>query len=427
MRRLSVFVFVLALLGAGCNSREELGGAPNRGVRTGAKKADPNQVNASGKALELAKKLIIVDGHVDVPYRLTGSKDNDGKLTENVAQRTAKGDFDYPRAVAGGLNAPFMSIYVPAKYQKEGGARQLANDLIDLVNSIIEDNPDKFAAAPSVQAVKDNFAAGKISLPMGIENGAAIENSLANVAHFHRRGVRYITLTHSKDNQICDSSYDDTRTWKGLSPFGKKVVAEMNKVGIMIDISHVSDDTFYQVMELTKAPVIASHSSARHFTPGMERNMDDKMIKALARNNGVIMINFGSSFVNQESKEYFDAKREAGKKFMAGNNLDSESDPKVERWSKQYNADNPPKFATVQIVADHIDHVVKLVGIDHVGFGSDFDGVGDSLPIGLKDVSAYPNLIAELLARGYNEQDIEKFASSNVFRVWQAVEDYAAK
>ncbi len=426
MRRLLLFVLAFALLGAGCDSREELGGAPERGKRTGIKPS-PNNVTSSSKAVEIAKRVIIVDGHVDVLYRLTGSKDADGKLTENIAERTKKGDFDYPRAVAGGLDAPFMSIYIPAKYQKEGGAKQLANDLIDLVNSIIEDNPDKFAKAHSVQDVKDNFKAGKMSLPMGIENGAAIEKSLANISHFHKRGVRYITLTHSKDNQICDSSYDDSHTWKGLSPFGKKVVAEMNRVGIMIDISHVTDDAFYQVMELTKTPVIASHSSARHFTPGYERNMDDKMIKALSRNDGVIMINFGSSFINQDSKVYFKAKRDAAKKFMDENNLDSHSDPKVEAWAVKYDADNPPKFATVKMVADHIDHVVKLVGVDHIGFGSDYDGVGDSLPTGLKDASSYPNLIGELLSRGYNEQDIEKMAGGNVLRVWKAVEDYASK
>ncbi len=179
----------------------------------------------NARAQRLAKRFIIVDGHIDLPYRLNRSKSKDGNLTENVNERTPKGDFDYPRAVAGGLDAPFMSLYVPARYQEKGGAKAVADGLIDLVEGVIEAGPDKFARAHSVADVKRNFAAGRISLPMGIENGAAIEGDLKNLEHFYRRGVRYITLAHSKNNRIGDASYDDHRTWKGLSPFGKKVVA----------------------------------------------------------------------------------------------------------------------------------------------------------------------------------------------------------
>ncbi|RMH42522.1 MAG: membrane dipeptidase [Deltaproteobacteria bacterium] len=399
--------------------------APPRGKRTGA--AGPTAApRADAKAEEIAKRVLIVDGHIDLPYRLMGSRAPDGTLTEDVSQRTPTGDFDYPRAKAGGLDAPFMSIYVPAEYQTKGGAKKLADELIDLVESIIAAHPDKFARAYSVAEVRANFAAGKISLPLGIENGAAIEGDLRNLKHFYDRGVRYITLTHSEDNDLCDSSYSDKHTHKGLSALGKKVVREMNRLGIMIDVSHISDDAFWQVIELSEAPVIASHSSARHFTPGFERNLSDDMIKAIGKKDGVVMINFGSSFINQESREHFQRKRDAMNAYMKENGIEDRRDPRVKEWSKQYDAKHPPKFATVQQVADHIEHVIKLVGIDHVGLGSDFDGVGDTLPIGLKDVSMYPNLIAELLARGYTEQDIAKIAGENVLRVWQAVEDHAA-
>ncbi len=374
----------------------------------------------------LAKRYLITDGHIDVPYRLEDSK-KDGKLTEDVSQKTPKGDFDYPRAMQGGLNAPFMSIYVPAKFQKTGGAKKVADGLITMVEGIAKASPDKFAIPKSVEDVREHYRAGKISLPMGIENGAAIEKSLRNVRHFHGRGVRYITLTHSEDNQICDSSYAESRTWKGLSPFGKRVVQEMNKVGIMVDISHVSDDTFWQVMKLTKVPVIASHSSCRHFTPDFERNMSDDMIRALAENGGVIMINFGSSFISQKSNEHGSKRWAAVKGFMKAQKIDARSDARVEAFVKDYDQKNPRVYASVEDVADHIDHVAEMVGVEHVGLGSDFDGVGDSLPTGLKDVSFYPNLIKVLLMRGYNEDDIEKICSGNLLRVWSAVEKYAKR
>ncbi len=378
------------------------------------------------KAQRLAKEFIIVDGHIDLPYRLNRSKDKDGKLTENVNERTKKGDFDHPRAVAGGLDAPFMSIYVPARYQKSGGAKKLADSLIDLVNGVIKGGPDKFAKAHSVADVKKNFTAGRISLPMGIENGAAIEGDLSNLAHFHRRGVRYITLAHSEDNRICDSSYDDRRTWKGLSPFGKKVVAEMNRLGIMIDVSHLSDETFFQIMDLSETPVIATHSSARAFTPGWHRNMGDQAIKLLAQKGGVIMINFGSGFIEKNSNRDYVARRNTLRAFRRISKI-PRRDPRGRAFRKEYDKIHPFKFSTVEVVADHIDYVVRLAGIDHVGLGSDFDGLGNTLPVGLKDASMYPNLFRILLERGYSEEDIKKISSDNVFRVWRKVEEFAGK
>ena len=229
----------------------------------------------------IAHKYIIVDGHVDLPYRLRVTNFRFTKEYIGIPVSTDKGDFDYERSKKGGLDTPFMSIYIPSSYQVDGGAKELADSLIDMVDGIIEAHPDKFAHGYSPKEIKTNFKNGLISLPMGMENGAPVEEDLKNITHFYNRGIRYITLTHAKDNQICDSSYDTTGTWNGLSPFGREVVEEMNKVGIMVDISHVSDSTFYQVMEIAKAPCIASHSSLRHFTPGFERNMNDDMVKKI--------------------------------------------------------------------------------------------------------------------------------------------------
>jgi membrane dipeptidase len=375
------------------------------------------------KAKELTHKYILLDGHVDVPWRLDESRDKEGNLSEDVSHRTAKGDFDWERAREGGLSAPFMSIYIPSKYE-DNGAKKIAVRLIDMVEGFAQKWPEKFALAKSPGEVRKNFASGKVSLAMGMENGSPIERDLANVRYFHERGIRYITLTHSKDNHISDSSFDDKHTHKGLSEFGKKVVAEMNKVGIMVDVAHVSDDTFWQVMELSKVPVIASHSSCRFFTPGFERNMSDEMIQALAKKKGVIQINFGSGFIDGQSQKQMDSMRKEVEALLKGKGLEF-SDEKAKPIIAEYRAAHPRKFATVEQVAEHIDHVKKLVGIDHVGLGSDFDGVGDSLPTGLKDVSQYPNLVRVLLERGYSEQDIEKLLGANVLRVWQSVEDYA--
>jgi len=386
--------------------------------------ADPAAA-AIERATKLAHSTLILDGHVDLPWRLYQGSMPDGTLGEDVARSTRAGDFDYPRAAGGGLDAPFMSIYVPSDYAKLS-ARELADRLIDIVESIVRASPDKFALARSPVDVRANFAAGKISLPMGMENGAPIGTDLNHLQHFYDRGIRYITLTHGKDNAIADSSYDGRHTHRGLSSFGRKVVTRMNELGIMIDVSHLSDQAFWHVLELSRVPVIASHSSCRSFTPGFERNMSDEMIEALARQGGVIQINFGSTFVDDAVRKQRDARKSALDTILTEKGLTWE-DPKAKPVIARYDAEHPPAFATAEQVVDHIEHVIKLVGVDHVGLGSDFDGVGDSMPIGLKDVSAYPTLIRILQERGYDEVAIEKIASGNVLRVWSAVEAYARR
>ena len=375
-----------------------------------------NDAALQKQAYELSHKFIITDGHIDVPWRL-----NDGY--EDLSVRTEGGDFDYVRAKEGGLDAPFMSIYVPSTYQETGGAKEKADSLIDLVQRIADNHPDKFEVATSVADVNRIFADGKIALPMGMENGAPLLDDLSNVQYFYNRGIRYITLTHAKDNLICDSSYDTTNTWGGLSPFGVEVVKEMNRVGIMVDISHVTDEVINQVLDMTDVPVIASHSSCRHFTPGWERNMGDDEIRRLKDNGGVIQINYGSSFVTQASQDKRAANSEKIAAYTKERGLEP-GDEALAAYAKKVNDENPI-YADITEVVDHFDRVVELAGIDHVAIGSDYDGVGDSLPYGLKDVASYPNLIYHLLKRGYSEEDIEKICYKNIWRVWSAVEAVA--
>ena len=323
------------------------------------------------QAAKIAKETLIIDTHIDVPYRLE-------EAYEDVSKATKKGDFDYPRAVKGGLNSPFMSIYIPSALQKTGGSKVLADKLIDDVENIVRLSPDKFALAYSTTQVRENFAKGLISLPMGMENGSAIEGDLANLRHFYNRGIRYITLAHAKTNHIADSSYDENRPAQGLTDFGKQLIVEMNNLGVMVDISHVSDQAFYQVIDISMVPVIASHSSARFFTPDFERNMSDDMIKRLAKNGGVIQMTFSGIFTSKKYRGQSAVYRVAKADFIKTNTLD-ETQPqdqrKIDAFEASYSAEYPFDLGTLALVLDHFDHVINLVGIDHVGIGSDFDGV----------------------------------------------------
>jgi membrane dipeptidase len=365
----------------------------------------------------LAQRAMIVDTHIDVPYRLF-----DG--WEDVTKSTLDGDFDYVRARSGGLNIPFMSIYTPAEAEEEGTSYALANQLIDSVEALVGRAPGKFVIVKTTNEANKAMESGLIGLAMGMENGSPIDGKLENLAFFHDRGISYITLAHALSNHISDSSYDEERKWNGLSPFGKKVVAEMNRLGIMVDISHVTDEAFYQVLAISKVPVIASHSSPRHFTPGWERNMSDEMIRALAKNGGVIQINFGSSFVNKEAWEWYETMDELRTAYLEANGLDEDGD-EAEQFEKDYRIEHPFPFATLDDLVANFEHVINLVGTEHVGIGSDFDGVGDSLPEGMKDVSYYPALIEALLKREYTVDNVKAIMGGNLMRVWREVEDHA--
>ncbi|KAA9130981.1 membrane dipeptidase [Marinihelvus fidelis] len=373
---------------------------------------------ASERARELAQKYLLADTHIDVPYRLHNH-------WEDVTAATEQGEFDEPRARAGGLDLPFMSIYTPAKLEADGGAWELANQLIDAVEAMVARAPESFTIVATPDEAVAAKAAGKIGLALGMENGSPLEGKLENVGFFRDRGISYITLAHSLANHLSDSSYDKARPNDGLSDFGHQVVAEMNRLGVMVDVSHLSDKAFYDVLEASQVPVIASHSSARHFTPGFERNMDDDMIRALASNGGLVMINFGSSFLTADARGWYDdfnAARDAWTE--AASEPPSQEDTRA--FFNDYRERKPFPFANVEQTVAHFVHVIDLVGVDYVGIGSDYDGVGDSLPEGLKDVSTYPVLVDALLEKGYSEEDIAKVLGGNLIRVWGEIVDAAS-
>jgi membrane dipeptidase len=366
------------------------------------------------QALQILKTTPIIDTHIDFPYSLVEHDEAWKPGTTALALKHPKGDFDYERAVKGGLYGPFMSIYIPARYQNQKGrSKEVADSLINIVYAVAHDHPKKFALAPRAEDVERRFKKGIIALPMGMENGSPIE-TLDDVGYFHQRGIRYVTLAHSRDNQISDSSYDTLHTHGGLSDFGRQVVREMNRVGIMVDVSHLTDDAIRDVLETSTRPVIATHSACRHFTPGYQRNIPDELIQALAAENGVVCVPFSHYFLSTQSRDLY---------LRAVADLKSQGiDQKSDEGHALLRAAMAKAGITAKDVADHIDHIKNIAGIDHIGLGSDFDGVDLALPPDLADVSMYPNLLAELLRRGYSESDLKKICYQNVLRVWKANE-----
>ncbi len=376
----------------------------------------------SVNAEEIAQESLILDSHIDVPYRLW-SQHLEGLEIDDISGPT-NGDFDFIRAKKGGLNVPFFSIYLPASTEEDGTSHKMANDLIDMIEDIVTLYPEKFLLIKSVDDLSSLTNKNIVGIALGMENGAPIQGDLSRVEYYYDRGIRYITLTHSKTNHISDSSYDENIQWHGLSEFGKTLIEEMNRVGLMIDISHVNDEAFYQAIELSQVPVIASHSSLRHFTPGFERNVDDVMLNKLAEKGGVLQINFGSSFISQRPRDYMDLMNNF-LELKFGQSREGVSEEVINEARKEFFSKNKYPYATLDEVLDHFDRVINLVGVDHVGIGSDYDGVGDTLPIGLKDVSSYPSLIEGFLERGYSREDIDKILGGNLIRVWKEVEEYA--
>ena len=368
------------------------------------------------RARELAQRSLIVDTHIDAPYRVFREA---ADLGASVPER----EFDYPRARLGGLDVAFMSIFTPARSAEAGESREVADQLVDFVEALAATQAGKFAIATCTADVEHLRGSGRVALALGMENASPLEGTTANLDHFVARGIRYVSLAHSKSNRYADSSYDLNERWNGLSELGKRTVPELNRRGVMIDISHLSDKAAWEVLELSKAPVIASHSSLRHFIPGFHRNMSDDMVKAVAEGSGVVQINFGSGFVSKDAREWTMRRDAAMLAQFAGQQPDAET---RREFRETYAAEHPYPFATVDTVLDHIDRAVALAGIDHVGLGSDFDGVGDTLPIGLKDVGDFPNLVAGLLERGYDEDAIARILGLNLMRVWREVEQYAA-
>ncbi|MGV8940898.1 MAG: dipeptidase [Lysobacter sp.] len=378
----------------------------------------PSSPTATDAARALAQDAVIVDTHIDAP----------GMLTErwmDLGVDAPGREFDYPKSRAGGLDVAFMSIYTSAKQDENGEAWQAANAMIDSVEALVERHPDRFALLISPGDVDRLRAGNRVLLPLGMENGAPIGDDLANVQFFFDRGVRYITLTHSAANRIADSSYAIERQWNGLSPLGREVVAEMNRLGMMVDVSHVSDEAAREAIALSTVPVIASHSAFRHFTPGFERNISDELAKAIAAKGGVVQIPFGTAFVDPQGAADTQAYFRAINDFNRRNaELRAAGEPELDRaaFSKDWSDRHPAPQTPIDAVLDQIDYAVTLIGIDHVGIGSDFDGVSGELVDGLRTVADFPNLITALQARGYPDADIRKILGGNLLRAWAAIE-----
>lgn len=381
--------------------------------------ASPAFAQTSGDAAHrLAQDAIIVDTHIDAPGILM---DHWADLGTEAKDR----EFDYAKARAGGLDIAFMSIYTSAKQDDDGSAWQAANAMIDGIEALVQRHPDKFAILTSPKDAGHLIQGGRVLLPLGMENGAPLGDKLDNVKFFFDRGVRYITLAHSANNRIADSSYTLEKKWNGLSPFGRQVVGEMNRVGIMVDVSHLGDASAKEAIALSTVPVIASHSAFRHFTPDFERNISDELAKAVAARGGVVQVPFGTAFIDPASAANTQAHFRAINDFNKRNaQLKAQGKPEETReaFDKAWEAAHPPLQSTLAQVLDQIDYGVKLIGIDHVGIGSDFDGVDGELPDQLKTVADYPNLVAGLQARGYQDADIRKILGGNLLRAWGEIE-----
>jgi len=373
---------------------------------------------AQDAAHRLAQAATIVDTHIDAPGILM---DHWADLGMEAKDR----EFDYTKARAGGLDVAFMSIYTSAKQDDDGSAWQVANAMIDGVEALVQRHPDKFAILTSPKDAARLIEGGRVLLPLGMENGAPLGDKLENVEFFFDRGVRYITLAHSANNRIADSSYALEKKWNGLSPFGREVIREMNRVGIMVDVSHLGDASARDAIALSTVPVIASHSAFRHFTPDFERNISDELAKAVAAKGGVVQVPFGTAFIDPASAADTQAHFRAIRDFDRRNaELKAQGKPELDRkaFDKEWEAAHPTRESTLAQVLEQIDYGVKLIGVDHVGIGSDFDGVDGELPNELKTVADYPNLVAGLQARGYKEADIRKILGGNLLRAWTEIE-----
>lgn len=387
---------------------------------TQPKPSGSQAVDYVSQAKELLKTVPIVDTHIDFPEFLYEHNLWYKPGINDHVIANPEGAFDFERAQKGGLSVPFMSIYIPSGFQKQSGRpRAYADSLIQMVQGFVKAHPDKLAIPKTVAEVESNFKHGILNLPMGLENGAPIQK-VEDVAYFYRQGVRYVTLTHGKDNQICDSSYDSLHTNGGLSAFGKLVVKEMNRVGIMVDVSHLDDKSIADVLAIATKPVVATHSGLRVNTPDWQRNLTDEQVIAIAKTGGVVQVPFSALFLNNESRKLWLKKVESE---LEKRKLDVRT-PAGDSLIRQYEREQKTRlYFSVKEVADQIDHIVKLAGVDVAGFGSDFDGVGPSMPPDLRDVSMYPNLVAELLRRNYKPEDIRKICGGNLLRVWKVCEN----
>jgi len=370
----------------------------------------------SARAKQIHDRAIVIDTHDDTTQRLLFDK------TFDIAVRQKNGNIDIPRMREGGLDGLFFSIWVPSDVTG-APAVKTATALIESVHKAVKAHPDDLVLATTAADVRRAAAEHKIAALMGMEGGHMINDDLGQLRKYAADGVRYLTLTHFKNNNWADSSTDKAQH-NGLTPFGKDVVRELNKLGMMVDISHVADKTFYDALEVSKAPVIASHSSCRAIA-NHPRNMTDDMLRALARNGGVVMINYHVAFLSEEFRVASEkrsgdvvASNAAMAKKCGGNEACTTLES--ERIDHEAMAKGELPMVTWEKIIEHIDHAVKVAGADHVGLGSDFDGA--TMPFGMEDVSKLPKITDALLKKGYSEADIEKILGGNILRVMEQVE-----
>ena len=368
--------------------------------------------------------ILSVDSHTDTPLRMMSPGTDLGTKTDS---RKRGGKVDFIRMQEGGLDGIFFAVFVGQSDRDEAGnkmARERAMQLFDSIHAVIDSHPDMVELALRSGDLKRIASLGKSAVYIGIENGYVLGRDLSLIEEYYALGARYITLCHTANNDICDSSTDSPEH-NGLSEYGREVVAEMNRLGIMVDVSHISDKAFYDVLEISETPVIASHSNARAICDH-PRNMDDEMLQSLADKGGVIQLCMVNDYVAElETNPLRDSARQALRQKYGGYE-DLDDSTRALMINEWYALDDlfPQNLATVSQFVDHLDHIVNLIGIDHVGFGSDFDG-GAGIE-GCYDVSELPNITAEMLRRGYSLTDLEKFWSGNFLRVMQQVEQAAA-
>lgn len=370
------------------------------------------------KALEIQRKSIVVDTHNDILSMMTDDAYDIG------VSSVGKYHTDLARMKQGGLTAEFFSVYIDRKYAREGGSARRALDMIDYVYRAAEKYPNDFVMAYTSADIRRAKKQKKIAALMGIEGGHAIEDSLMALRDFYRLGIRYMTLTHNNTNNWADACCDEAKH-NGLSDFGKEVIREMNRIGMLVDVSHVSDKTMSDVLDISTAPVIASHSSARALGE-RPRNIPDELLRRFAKNGGVVMVNFYPGFIDQKVIEASKARDLRLKPQTDEMKARYKDDPKkLEEETNKLMAANPLPVTPLSVLVDHFDHIAKVAGVDQVGIGSDFDGIG-SLPTGMEDISKLPNLTYELLKRGYSEQDVRKILGENFLRAFAQAERVAA-
>ena len=401
-------VFVVAVVAAS---------APARAADTSGDKVPP--VVVTDKARRIHHSALVFDGHNDLPWKLR--EEFGGRLDRcDLRQPQPKLQTDIPRLRQGGLGAQFWSVYVPAETNQAGTALRDTLEQIDLVHQMVARYPETFELALTADDVERIHRQGKIASLIGVEGGHSIQESLGALRQLYKLGARYMTLTHSETLSWADSATDEPRHG-GLTAFGEEVVREMNRLGMLVDISHVSADTMRDALRVSRAPVIASHSSAYSIAPH-RRNVPDDVLKLLAANGGVVMVNFYSGYVVPDAArtraDFLEARRELKAQFPDP----AEYEAAVQRWDEAH----PISPGSVRTVVDHIDHMVRVAGVDQAGIGSDYDGVS-MVPRQLEDVSCYPNITQELLNRGYGEGDIVKILGGNILRVLRRAEEVARK